>query len=543
MPGPGPGNTTPNPTPTVTITGSGAFSADTLNAQINAQPTGARIRLLGTFNLTGAGQIRPRTGQQIFGTQGSPTLINGNSTTGRIFDMKTNPAENVMLSDLRIQNSQARGVTMWKGSNIRRCIIDSCGLGTGTANGESGIGMSGQNIPNMGMIIDTCTISNNGGIPLGFKTGGMKVTELGLPGGESGKFTGSALIVRDCRVFGNFGVGLWCDICCEGILIERNEVFNNARHGIRWEICGSATIQDNLVYNNGTQQDGNGDGINVTGGAFVDVLRNRVYANNADQISVDENLRSDIPGGNTFGGDDVPTKTEPGVVYPEIFTSGHGYATVVHNVKNNDNLNGTQLSPGGPVTISAGQDFVFGNQMDLHVRNVPGGVINYDPRITSPSSQSRTLPLITIPFVTRPIQVTRIDLPAPQQRVLPLVSIPVTVYAFTPVPGQVAPALGLISVPFTTQPMQITAGTPVAQGRILPLISAPVTLFDLGVTGEASQALTVPLVSIPVTVNTLNVTIPPAQPAFVGDRPVRRRSRLDKAVDEGVLLRHPRPRR
>lgn len=45
--------------------------------------------------------------------------------------------------------------------------------------------------------------------------------------------------------------GVWCDVQCQGGLIERNRVHHNSGQGIFWEGSYDAVIRDNVVYENG----------------------------------------------------------------------------------------------------------------------------------------------------------------------------------------------------------------------------------------------------------------------------------------------------
>jgi parallel beta-helix repeat protein len=87
-------------------------------------------------------------------------------------------------------------------------------------------------------------------------------------------------------VYDNLCVGVWIDIDCKGVTIERNLIENNAADGIRYEISYDGIIRNNACVNNdfyvGRNKGTNlyyGGGINVHTSSNVDVYGNTVADN------------------------------------------------------------------------------------------------------------------------------------------------------------------------------------------------------------------------------------------------------------------------
>ncbi len=112
------------------------------------------------------------------------------------------------------------------------------------------------------------------------------------------KVTQSARVrFEDNEVVGNHGPGIWCDIECRDATIRANRVHGNARAGIQVEISDGATVEDNVVWENGWGRTdwGWGAGILVSTSRNVAVIDN-VLAWNADGIVVVSQDRDDSPG-------------------------------------------------------------------------------------------------------------------------------------------------------------------------------------------------------------------------------------------------------
>jgi parallel beta-helix repeat protein len=63
---------------------------------------------------------------------------------------------------------------------------------------------------------------------------------------------GTVLTVRDSVISGNYWDGAWCDVGCDGMSLISNQITDNGRAGIHYEISyGPAQISGNTIQDNG----------------------------------------------------------------------------------------------------------------------------------------------------------------------------------------------------------------------------------------------------------------------------------------------------
>ncbi|MEZ5228735.1 MAG: right-handed parallel beta-helix repeat-containing protein [Acidimicrobiales bacterium] len=111
----------------------------------------------------------------------------------------------------------------------------------------------------------------------GIKVANVNCRSMASTGSCSG---GTALVIRSNHVHDNAGVGIWCDINCNDVVIEKNLVERNIGRdsvGIFYEISQNGTIRDNVVREQGAS--GNylsPSGIMVWSSDGVLVERNRI---------------------------------------------------------------------------------------------------------------------------------------------------------------------------------------------------------------------------------------------------------------------------
>jgi parallel beta-helix repeat protein len=141
--------------------------------------------------------------------------------------------------------------------------------------GELGIQSGGTGTTNLTISGNHVYDNNTEGFDAGWEAGGMKVTQA------------KGLRIVDNDVTGNQGPGVWCDIDCVGPVIEGNRISSNANAGILFEISTGATIEGNMISENGWGYPtwGWGGGI-VLSSSSESTVRNNVLAWNADGISV-----------------------------------------------------------------------------------------------------------------------------------------------------------------------------------------------------------------------------------------------------------------
>lgn len=104
-------------------------------------------------------------------------------------------------------------------------------------NGQEGYAGSGADF-----VFDSNEVANNNyaGVSYEWEAGGGKVTETNRGG----------VIVNNC-VHDNDGPGIWMDERANGVLVEKNIVWNNSANGIMYEISYDGVIRNNLVADNG----------------------------------------------------------------------------------------------------------------------------------------------------------------------------------------------------------------------------------------------------------------------------------------------------
>lgn len=77
--------------------------------------------------------------------------------------------------------------------------------------------------------------------PLGFDSCAMKFAEA------------TALTIARNRVHDNIGLGIWNDVNCFGVVIEKNDCYRNLDYGIAIETCYNTDVIQNNVWGNGLQ--------------------------------------------------------------------------------------------------------------------------------------------------------------------------------------------------------------------------------------------------------------------------------------------------
>lgn len=133
-------------------------------------------------------------------------------------------------------------------------------------NGQLGISPNGADV-----VVEDNDIHENNiyGFDAAWEAGGVKAGKV------------ERLTLRGNRVHDNYGSGLWCDVDCRSVLIERNVVERNSDAGIFYEISFDATIRDNIVRHNGTGRGGQQGSVWVWG-AGIQIAASegvRVYGN------------------------------------------------------------------------------------------------------------------------------------------------------------------------------------------------------------------------------------------------------------------------
>jgi parallel beta helix pectate lyase-like protein len=151
--------------------------------------------------------------------------------------------------------------------------------------GQLGVHAGGDGTTELTIEDNRITGNNTEGFESAWEAGGLKAALA----------TGLRVVGND--VTGNDGPGIWCDIDCRDFVAEGNRVEGNTGPGIMFEISDGATVEDNVVWENGWGHPtwGWGAGILISSSTAATV-RDNLLAWNADGISVISQARN-RPGG------------------------------------------------------------------------------------------------------------------------------------------------------------------------------------------------------------------------------------------------------
>jgi parallel beta-helix repeat protein len=163
--------------------------------------------------------------------------------------------------------------------------------------GQLGVHAGGEGTSDLTIEGNRIADSNTEGFDPAWEAGGLKAA------------VATGLRVTNNEVADNDGVGIWCDIDCRDFTASGNRVHGNSRAGIMFEISDGATVEDNVVWENGWGFPtwGWGAGILISSSSDA-IVRGNLLAWNADGISVISQVR-DRPGGDAVRGVSVLDNT------------------------------------------------------------------------------------------------------------------------------------------------------------------------------------------------------------------------------------------
>jgi parallel beta-helix repeat protein len=293
-------------TSTAAVTGVAVFPGQSIQAAVNANPTGTTFILkAGTHTRQ---SVIPKSGN-VF--QGEPGTVLDGQGVGYAFNKGGAPyPSNVTIRGLKI-TGYAPGT--------QSATVDAGGYSTaeGTAgwvidgneisyNGEYGIriGNTGRIVNNnvhhnkrlniAGSAINTVIEGNEiafgnyeSGYNTNFEAGGTKFTYT------------DALVLRNNYVHDNVGVGLHMDENNINTIIESNRVDRNGSDGIAIEISYKTTIRNNTITNNGWSDPRNrysylwNAGIGVHASPNVEIYGNTVSGNYAGIVAIEQDRSMD----------------------------------------------------------------------------------------------------------------------------------------------------------------------------------------------------------------------------------------------------------
>lgn len=245
--------------------------------------------------------------------------------TNRIWE--ANFASNWVIENMVIHSNPAAGIFVGNDFTVRNNVIYN--------NGVTGIG--GDEF--RGGLVEGNRVYNNGTNEAGgqyVNGGGMKFTQVD---GSSRR-----LVIRGNEVYNNKR-GIWCDVDCNGVTIENNNVHDNTNTGIFYEISRNAIIRNNTLTNSNTYS-----------------LWNRAW--NSGAISSGESADVTIEGNTINGG--VVAIVVRGTLRPAAgesylvnrINSGKYLNTTARNITvRNNRINGSQ-------SIGANHESIAGHKMD-----------------------------------------------------------------------------------------------------------------------------------------------------------------------------------
>ena len=140
-----------------------------------------------------------------------------------------------LIEDVEASDNFATGVFLGDHFTIRGSTLSQ--------NGVSGLG--GDQI--VGGLIEGNVVSGNGAQRLTgvfANGGGMKFTQAISPE--------DPLVVRGNEIFGNSGIGVWCDIACNGFEVIDNYIHDQKSRAVMFELSSNAVIRGNLLVDTNT---------------------------------------------------------------------------------------------------------------------------------------------------------------------------------------------------------------------------------------------------------------------------------------------------
>lgn len=172
-----------------------------------------------------------------------------------------------LIEDIEASDNFANGVFIGDHFTVRNSLF--------ARNGITGLGGS----ETTGGLIETNIVTENGAEQAtGYLVngGGMKFGQANSPD--------DPLVIRRNEVFLNAGIGVWCDIGCDGFHVIENYIHDQDSRAIMYELSSNALIQGNLLVDTNTWTDFNRDfnAAAITIGESRDVVVENNYIEGAE---------------------------------------------------------------------------------------------------------------------------------------------------------------------------------------------------------------------------------------------------------------------
>jgi parallel beta-helix repeat protein len=191
--------------------------------------------------------ITPKTGNTFIGEYGAIVDGTGWATTDPdqgAFRAHNQAIDDVTIRNLVIRNMPQKGIHAFYSASNRWTIE----YNEVTAN------RTGVAAPNRSVVRNNYIHHNSGGGYSAYRAVSttFENNDIAYNGGEQKMFGTANVIFRNNFVHQNAADGIWYDADNTGALIEGNQVDDNGREGISYEISGGAVIRNNTVRRNGT---------------------------------------------------------------------------------------------------------------------------------------------------------------------------------------------------------------------------------------------------------------------------------------------------
>ncbi|MEM8925493.1 MAG: right-handed parallel beta-helix repeat-containing protein [Actinomycetota bacterium] len=143
-----------------------------------------------------------------------------------------------LVEDVTLSNNYANGIFLGDHFTVRSSLIEN--------NGVAGLG--GDEIIG-GLVIGNVVRGNGSQQDTGYLAngGGMKFTQTVT--------AEQPLVIRGNEVYDNPTNGVWCDIACQGFIVEDNYFHDQSSRAVMIELSSNAIIRNNIMINTNTWTD------------------------------------------------------------------------------------------------------------------------------------------------------------------------------------------------------------------------------------------------------------------------------------------------
>jgi len=297
-----------------------------------------------------------------------------------------------VLEDLNVHSNASHGLTLGDDTVLRNSHIHHNGM----------LGVGGYNMRRSEIVNNEINNNNTSGWDDADHGGGIKILEA--------KKTN----ISDNLVYDNQGTGIWCDIDCDDVIIERNTVTGHhgtGGSGIFYEISKNGVIRNNTITDCGRYATSWawGAGVMVAGSNGVEIYGNTVTdcdtfvgliqqdrkVNSANYSDNNEFARTDNISvtGNTFRSTTASQRSVVAVVEdmndPSVFSRNFTFGSNIYEVPGHT----TFMWAGTEVTWEQWQDRGFGGSVSspsTPTAQQPGN------ELTPPVSEPLNRPSVTV---------------------------------------------------------------------------------------------------------------------------------------------------